>query len=500
MRMMIKYSVSPLLALVMGLSSCISDDSEDVTAFLPTIRIEAADTTMMPVRNFNLGEDAMITPDVSYSGERELIYTWYIGTYKNGVKGEMKKVGEEKTLTHRFASGGVYYAHLTVTDGRVGSVKDYRINIRRTFEEGYLIVSNDAQGKGNLAFVKTMTPEELAAGEKQVYMEHIIERMNKGLAVGRLCGAMHGVMTWPKTIHRIIASTDDYSYFFDPNTFSVISSIRYEDVVSGFKASGFYADSYSPFAYDAAKKRFVHLNQQYMFGYEQSSFRGQSFQDLFQSSYAAYGSVYYSNLYVDYLAGMVKALNMNTGKFGTTGNRLAREEIVSCFLSPVQGYVRHNLVLTHSKTEPERWYLHDYTGVAYLAEGDNGKTTEFTITPATAVPAQGSRFIFSEPNNRYFYAVDNRIYVFVPFGRNPMPDKNQWAVEMPSGETITCMNLNARNDEIYVGTMTTSTGRGNFYIFKCTDIKTDNQGMVRPVATHKDIADRISQIIYKPSL
>lgn len=148
--MKIRHITFPLLLLVMGLSSCISDDSEGVSVLVPTIGIETDDTTSMPVKNFNLGNDAVITPKISYSGQDELVYTWYVGTYKNGVKGEMKMVSNDKTLSHRFTNGGNYYAHLTVTDGRVGAARDYRINIRRTFEEGYLIVSNDANGKGIL--------------------------------------------------------------------------------------------------------------------------------------------------------------------------------------------------------------------------------------------------------------------------------------------------------------------------------------------------------------
>jgi hypothetical protein len=497
--MKIKHITYSLLSLVVGLSSCISDDSEGAYVVVPSLGIEANDTTPMPVKNFNLGDEAVITPNISYSGDDDLTYTWYVGTYKDGVKGEMEEVSNAKMFNYRFVAGGSYYAHLTVTDGRVGAARDYRINIRRTFEEGYILVSNDANGKGNLAFIKTMTPEEIAAGEKQVYMEHIIERMNDGITVNNLRGAMHGIITWPKVIHRIIASTADNCYFFDPNSFTIASSIRYADVVDGFKASGFYIDFY-PFAYDASKKKFIHLNQEYMFGYEYGFFQGHSFEDLFQSSYAAFGSVYHANFYVDYSTSMVKVLNMNTGMFNGTGERLAQEDIISCFLSPVQGYMRSDRVLTHSKDDPSQWYLHDYDGIAYLEDDDNGKTTNFTVTANTAIPAQGTRFALSEPNNRYFYPVGNHIYVFLPASSQPMPDKDQWAVEMPEGELITYMNVNAETDELYVATVTTSSGRGNFYIYNSADIKTDNQGRVRPVASHKDVADRISNIFYKPSL
>lgn len=65
---------------------------------------------------------------------------------------------------------------------------------------------------------------------------------------------------------------------------------------------------------------------------------------------------------------------------------------------------------------------------------------------------------------------------------------------------ITYMGVNADSDELYVATCTVATQRGNFYIYKCADIKTDNQGHITPVAEYRNVADRISSIIYKPSL
>ena len=491
---------SALLLGMLALSSCIHDESTEAHLTLPTLAVDATNSEAMPIKNFNLGEHAIITPDVQYSGSDSLTYTWSVGTYKDGVKGKMEPVGHERTLNHQFLTGGSYYAHLTVSDGRVGAVRDYQINVNRTFEEGYLLVINDATGRGKLAFVKVMTPEEQAAGTPQITMEHIVERMNPSVTTQQLRGVVHGVITFPRTIHRILASTPTHCYFFDPNTFTITSSIEYDDVFAGFQGSGFYADTYYPFAHDQQSGKFVHLNQEFMFGYEYGFYKGLTFDDCFQTSYSAWGGLNYVNHFVDYATSEVKKMNLSTGEFTSTGTRLAGQDIISVFLSPVQNSSRHDLVLAASKTDPTKWQLHDFDGIEYLTATTTAKTQTIPVTAQTATPTRGTRFVFSERNNRYFYAIGHQIFVFLPASATPLPNKANWAISFAAGEEITYMTVNAETDELYVATQTTSTGRGNFYIFDCADIKTDSQGNIRPKATHTNVADRITQILYKPRL
>lgn len=94
-------------------------------------------------------------------------------------KGDLEEVSTEPELKYNFTSGGSYYVHLNVTDGKVGKTVNYQVNVNRTFENGYLITSSDADGKGNLSFVKILTPEEIAAGEKEVVVEHCMEKSMK---------------------------------------------------------------------------------------------------------------------------------------------------------------------------------------------------------------------------------------------------------------------------------------------------------------------------------
>ena len=145
-------------AFALGMTSCVSDDSGEGGGAIPTLTVKGEGLSDMLTYNIYLGDECVITPEIAYTGgnESNLTYSWKIGSMANGVMGELEEVSTERNLSYKFETGGTYYAHLTVSDGLVGKAVDYRINVNRTFEEGYLITSTDADGSGNLAFVKIL--------------------------------------------------------------------------------------------------------------------------------------------------------------------------------------------------------------------------------------------------------------------------------------------------------------------------------------------------------
>ncbi len=95
---------------------------------------------------------------------------------------------------------------------------DYKVNLNRNFEEGYLLTSFDSDGKGNLTFIKISTPEETAAGKKNVPIEHCLELMNEGVSEAELVKAVSGsVNLWDgktySVLTRILVSTKDRMLF-----------------------------------------------------------------------------------------------------------------------------------------------------------------------------------------------------------------------------------------------------------------------------------------------
>lgn len=503
------------LLLSLSAASCVSDDSGEGGGYVPTLSIEGAGGEEMQVINIYLGRECVIEPEISYSGpdENDLRFSWKIGTYANGVQGESEEVSTERNLNYMFDTGGTYYVHLTVTDGRVGQAVDYQVNVNRTFEEGYLLTSTDADGGGNLVFVKKLTPEEEAAGTGPVIMEHSMESMNEGISEDGLVGAVLGTTTFPKTVSRLLVSTDEHCYVLDPNNFTAIVDMRYDDLYPGFKATDFMPDDYTPWAYDRVMRKFAHINLTYMFPYEYSSFSECEAEDFILCWFNSWGSPSLFTFFPNYSRNEVAIFyGYAVGtKFPSTGNYAGADnfldgddELITAFYGfapDPETYMTTIYVLSRDKTAGTIQLWTDVAG--FGTDGLNpGNFTaqDFTPTSATAVPGRNERLVPSVSNQRYYYPVGNCVYVFVPGLNFVLPDKSQYAIRFGDEEEITYMDTNLETEELYVATYDKSTERGNFYIYDCGDVRTDNSAGVKAKAAYKGCAGRIKSLIHKPSV
>lgn len=500
-----KYMSLAVTTVIITVSACVEDNSSYGGRSIPELVITGK-TDSMAVYNINLGDTCVIRPEITYMGtsgnSKELQYEWSIGSYDNNTKGQLSVVSHNRDLEMPFLKGGTYYAHLTVTDGTVGKAMDYRINVNRTFEEGYVLVSNDDRGNGNMAFIKVMSPEETTAGVKPVKLEHCFARMNEGIVIKNLRNVLLASVSWPKTITRLLVSGEDKCYFIDPNTFSAISEINYTDVYPGFKATAVFPDSYSPYAYDASMKKYVHMDLNYMFPYEYKYYLGHTFDNIYPCVYSGFNGETVNPLFINYNPASVNVFNAYSASgFPSSGDLLAKEVIITAFLAPEMDPTTYNLfiyAITRSKADPHKLYLHQMLQ-------QNGKIAdsnvyELTVTDDIAVPGQDTQMEASKTYNRYFYPIGNKIYVYIPGSGFALPRKSEYAIAFPDDETITCVTMNASTEELYVATMNTATHRGNFYIFNAGDIKFSNQGHITPKASYKNCADKITHILYKPSL
>lgn len=500
------FTVALALCASLFTTSCIKDDSTAATETLPQLTVEGSDAETMPVYNFYLGEDCVLKPQVSYNGNAEnLTYEWKVGTYANGQKGTLETVSTDKELTYKFINGGSYYVHLTVTDGRVGKVADYQVNINRTFEKGYLLSSTDADGKGNLSFVKILTEEEKANGQEEVVIEHCMNHMNSDISEDKLIKAVIGTVSWPKSIKRVVVSTEENCYFLDPNNFTVIANLKYSDLYSGFKASEFMPDSYVPYAYDKNMKKFAHLNLTYLFPYEYQYYAGLEAEDFIFCKYSYWGRESSATLFVDYTKNLARYFDAYASYYGYDSN------YPQCGTLPegqklLTGYKDGSNAYIFAKEEStgDLYYWTytpislDYSTYEYLPEVFESQKLDANAN--LAAPKQGTRFVLTPTYNRYYYALDNKVFVFLPNVAFTLPTTDQYAIQFDANEEVTFLDVNFDTEELYVATYDKTTQRGNFYIYDCKDVRTDNASGVKPKETHKSCAGRISYLIYKPSI
>ncbi len=506
---LLAWSAAALLAL--DLTSCINDESTyaDPTT-LHTLTIGGSDDTTMPTYNFDLGNDITINPEIAYDGdEADLTYKWEMGTYTNGVRGELKEVGTERNLRIWLDTGGAYYFHFTVTDGKVGKAINYKVNLNRTFEEGYLLTSSDADGKGNLTFIKIPTPEETAAGKETAPIEHCLHLMNENVSEDDLVKAFCGeVNLWDgknlSVLKRVLVSTAEGCYFLDPNNFTVLSYTDYSSVFPGFRATEFMPDSYTPYAYDKNMKKFVHINLKYIFPYEYSYYKGFKTDDCVLTNYLLYGNATTRTFYLDYAANKVSIFCERRESFGLdtdfpdTGTLLDGQKLITVFGSGT-GSTVYIMASNNMTGDINMWSNSSKYNKYYLKDTEfSGQS--FTPTADTAVPAQGTRFTCSPTYDRYFYSVGNSVYVYLASNKFTLPDKSQYAIRFGDGEEVTFLEVNISTNELFVGTYDKTSRRGSFYIYDCKDVRTDNSASVTPKKAYKDCCGKITYAIYKPSI
>lgn len=504
------------LAAVMAVSfvSCVSDDSElgDVTGGnLPTLKVAGAGATEMPKYNFYLGNECVITPEITYlnGNEGDLQYSWKIGTYANGIKGELTEVSQERDLHYSFDKGGAYYAHLTVTDGKVGQAVDYQININRTFEEGYVLTSTNADGKGNLTFVKILTPEEIAAGSGNVIMENFMEKMNEGVTEQGLVNSVIKTfyIDYPKQATRLCVTTEKSCFILDPNNMTVLTQINFDELYPGFRATHFMNDSYAPYAYDANMKKFAHIDLTYLFPYEKADFKMCKAEDFILNKYMSWGTPYEYTFYMDYTNNKVAMYSAYASYFGVdtyfpdTENLLDGQTLITAFYGdqPGSNYVTPTYIMSRDNASGDiNLFTNSADSYYYIVSN----FTRQTITPTanTAVPGRGACLVVSAKQQRYYYYVDNGVYVLLPKSAFALPEKSQAAIKFGASEEVTFLDTNFTTDELYVATYDKTTQRGSFYIYDCKDVRTDNGAAVQPKAAYKNCSGRISSIIYKPSV
>ena len=274
--------------LFFALTSCINDDSQDANILLPELSIEGSDSGEMPVYNVYFGTESLIIDPQVKATSKDLKYEWFVGEYNttSGSKGELTKISSEPILNYSFEKKGTYYIHLTVTDDIVGDVMEYQVNVNDYFEKGILVIANSEDGKGNLGFIKDLTPEDIESGMEYKVEEHCLEQMNPDIQMTKLIGADRtNAATSPFAQTPImIVALEDKCFFVNSTTFKIISSSEYSSVFDGFKATHFLSnDGYAsyPFVYDVNSKHSIHFQKAYWYLYEYPyDFYQQSYEDV----------------------------------------------------------------------------------------------------------------------------------------------------------------------------------------------------------------------------
>lgn len=166
--------------------SCYEDNSLLADKPIEEIRVEnnAKDTI-----NIYFNETLTINAEIE-KGNLPVTYNWGIGKYQETEKKDaenneymanvtvFKTVSEEKDLIFIPRELGHYMVRQMVTNEHGSTLKYHHIFVNSPFEEGFLIFGRRPNGNGSIAFLKTLTPEEVALGMKPTFRQNVYEFVN----------------------------------------------------------------------------------------------------------------------------------------------------------------------------------------------------------------------------------------------------------------------------------------------------------------------------------
>lgn len=166
--------------------SCYEDNSQVGDKPIEEIRVEndAKDTI-----NIYYNETLNISAKIG-AGELPVTYNWGIGKYqeieKEDAYGQKYKanvtvfetISNEKDLTFIVRDLGHYMIREMATNEHGSTMKYHHLFVNSPFEEGFLIFGRRPNGNGSIAFLKTLTPEEIELGMKPNFRQNVYEFVN----------------------------------------------------------------------------------------------------------------------------------------------------------------------------------------------------------------------------------------------------------------------------------------------------------------------------------
>ena len=165
MKQLAKY----LLPLCCGiaLASCYGLDKEEYRELAP-ITVSGLDRTIYAKATETLHLDKLRVE--SESGQ-DLVYEWSYGKPAGDFPGMVDTtfISSSPTLDYTFDKAGSYVLRLRIDNGESIGFHYYDLRVQAGFDEAFLILCNDDEGAGSLAFVKKRSPQEEAEGAQEIW-------------------------------------------------------------------------------------------------------------------------------------------------------------------------------------------------------------------------------------------------------------------------------------------------------------------------------------------
>ena len=239
----LKYCILSLAILSFVFPSCWKID-EGCSLELEPIEVVSASDTI----NANLGVELKYE-GLNVKSSLDVKYEWTYGQPADGKTiadhifkpGTVEKFSTSPTIDYTFPKIGTFLLRLRLDNGESVSYKYFTLNVNSGYDEGVVILNNDDAGNGSLTFVKTLTSEESAAGEREVFPD-VFSTINPGqtLKNGRALFMSNATVKKVDYSGILIATNDENStmWHMETKTFQLFKKAGMAGVGTSFKSFG----------------------------------------------------------------------------------------------------------------------------------------------------------------------------------------------------------------------------------------------------------------------
>jgi len=204
--------------------SCFGIQEENYPDLSPIIITAQSDTI-----NAQLGVELHYT-GISIESEGDVTCEWSYGEPKSNTTVEQHQFATRTvlettspTIDYTFTKLGSYILRLKVDNGESIVYKFFRLNVNSGFDEGVAILDNDPEGNASIAFIKTLTAEEKARGDQEVFHLAPVTGLRNGVAL-YMCNASLSNLGDQAGFAVATADADGTMYLIQPKTFELVIS------------------------------------------------------------------------------------------------------------------------------------------------------------------------------------------------------------------------------------------------------------------------------------
>ncbi|MND39949.1 hypothetical protein D3C80_306790 [compost metagenome] len=173
-----KYLSRYLLIALVVLSqiSCDKDDTLQDTRAISEIGV-VFNEIKDPIVNMDKNQVLTIDPVITQTEkDKELTYEWEVN---------YKVFSTEKKLVYPCSKIGTYTIRLNVSNADGSTFKSFKLNVNSAYEEGLLVLTEDENGEGDLAFMRKFSQAEIADGKVESFVNNCFTLNNPGLKLGK---------------------------------------------------------------------------------------------------------------------------------------------------------------------------------------------------------------------------------------------------------------------------------------------------------------------------